>query len=158
MQIGENVKKAREAKGLSQKEVAATLKMDQNQCSKIENGKVDPQFSTIEKIAKAIRVNVIDLVADGELFKEVATYDKTLVEKVQLIDGLEEQEKIPLLEHRWPGSKTKIKTIPYHRPWHRPIKSSWLLSNGFKVNIYTMVRTIITPTDTHISFPYRKIM
>ena len=37
--------------------------MDQSQYSKIENGKVDPQFSTIEKIAKALKVDVVNLVA-----------------------------------------------------------------------------------------------
>lgn len=95
MQIGENIKKAREAKVLSQKEVAVTLKMDQSQYSKIENGKVDPQFSTIEKIAKAIKMNVVELVAAPDLFKEVAAYDKTLVEKVRLVDQLEELEKNP---------------------------------------------------------------
>lgn len=73
--------------------MAALLKMNQSQYSKIEKGKVDPQFSTIEKIAKALKINIVDLVAAEDVFKDVSAYDKTIVEKVQLMDLLEEQEK-----------------------------------------------------------------
>jgi transcriptional regulator with XRE-family HTH domain len=93
MTIGDKIKKAREAKSLSQKEVAAVLKMNQSQYSKIENGKVDPQFSTIEKIAKALKINIVDLVAAEDIFKDVSAYDKTIVEKVQLVDLLDDNEK-----------------------------------------------------------------
>ena len=93
MHIGDKIKKAREAKGLSQKEVDTTLKMDQSQYSKIENVKVDTQFSTIEKIAGALKVDVVNLVAADDVFKDISAYDKTLVEKLQLVDQLEEGEK-----------------------------------------------------------------
>jgi transcriptional regulator with XRE-family HTH domain len=69
------------------------LRAGKSQYSKIENGKVDPQFSTIEKIAKALKVNIVDLVAAEDIFKDVSAYDKTIVEKVQLVDLLDEQEK-----------------------------------------------------------------
>lgn len=93
MNIGEKIKKAREAKGFSQKEVAASLKMDQSQYSKVENGKTDPYFSTIEKIAKALGIKVSDLLSADDVFKDLSSYDKTIVEKVQLVDQLEENEK-----------------------------------------------------------------
>ena len=84
---------AREAKGLAKKEVAAVLKMNPSQYSKIENDKVDLQFFTIEKIAKALKINIVDLVDAEDMFKDVSAYDKPVVEKVQLMDLLEEQEK-----------------------------------------------------------------
>lgn len=93
MNIGDKIKKAREAKGLSQKEVATALKMDQSQYSKIENGKTDPYFSTIEKIAKALGIKVSDLLTAEDIFKDVDSLDKTIVEKVQLIEQLDENEK-----------------------------------------------------------------
>jgi transcriptional regulator with XRE-family HTH domain len=93
MNIGDKIKKAREAKGLSQKEVATALKMDQSQYSKIENGKTDPYFSTIEKIAKALSIKVSDLLTAEDIFKDVDSLDKTIVEKVQLIEQLDENEK-----------------------------------------------------------------
>ena len=43
--------------------------MNPSQYSKIENDKVDPQFSTIEKIAKALKINIVDLVAAENIFK-----------------------------------------------------------------------------------------
>lgn len=93
MNIGDKIRKAREAKGLSQKEVATALKMDQSQYSKIENGKTDPYFSTIEKIAKALGVKVSDLLSAEDIFKDVGSLDKTLVEKVQLIEQLDDNER-----------------------------------------------------------------
>jgi transcriptional regulator with XRE-family HTH domain len=93
MNIGDKIKKAREAKGLSQKEVATALKMDQSQYSKIENGKTDPYFSTIEKIAKALKIKVSDLLVAEDIFKDVNSLDKSLVEKVRLIEGLDDNER-----------------------------------------------------------------
>ncbi|WP_368862173.1 helix-turn-helix domain-containing protein, partial [Pseudomonas sp. Xaverov 259] len=55
------MKKIREAKGLSQKEVALSLTMNPSQYSKIENGKVDPQCSSIEKIANALGVSLASI-------------------------------------------------------------------------------------------------
>jgi transcriptional regulator with XRE-family HTH domain len=51
--------------------------MNPSQYSKIEKGKVDPQFSTIEKSAKALKINIVDLVAAKNIFKDVSAY-KTL--------------------------------------------------------------------------------
>ena len=93
MKIGDKVKKAREAKGLSQKEVAMSLKMDQSQYSKIENNKTDPYLSTIEKITEAIGVSMEELFAADKLFKDISSFDKSLVERMQLIELLEENEK-----------------------------------------------------------------
>jgi hypothetical protein len=49
--------------------------------------KTDPTFSTIEKIAKALGIELSKLFKADEVFKEVNSYDKTLLEK------LEEKEK-----------------------------------------------------------------
>ena len=64
-----------------------------SQYSKIENDKVDPQLSTIEKITKATKINIVDLVAAQDVFKDVYTYSKTIVEKVELVDMLDVNEK-----------------------------------------------------------------
>ncbi|MDN3583833.1 helix-turn-helix domain-containing protein [Mucilaginibacter flavus] len=93
MNIGEQIKKTRTAKNLSQKEVALALEMDQAQFSRIENGKTDPSFSTIEKIAQALGVELVELVNADDIFKEVNSYDKSIFEKLALVDQLEEKEK-----------------------------------------------------------------
>lgn len=93
MQIGANIKRIREAKGLSQKEVALSIKMDSAQYSRIENDKTDPTFSTIEKISNALGIELSELFKADEVFKEVNSHDKTLLEKLNLIEKLEDKEK-----------------------------------------------------------------
>lgn len=93
MNIGQQIKKTRIAKNLSQKEVALALEMDQAQFSRIENDKTDPAFSTIEKIAKALGVELAELVNADDIFKDVNSYDKSVIEKMALVDQLEEKEK-----------------------------------------------------------------
>ena len=93
MNIGEKIRKVREAKSLTQKEVALSINMDQSQYSKIEKGKTDPSCTTIEKIAKALNVEVYELFIADEIFKDVNSVDKTLMEKIQLIEQLDEKEK-----------------------------------------------------------------
>ncbi len=93
MKLGDAIKKVREAKGMSQKEVATALKMDASQYSKIENGKTDPSFTIVSKIAKALGVTVGELVQADEIFSEVRSKDKTLMEKLRLLDTLDDKDK-----------------------------------------------------------------
>src|ERR1035438_10231175 len=93
MNLGKTLKKVREAKGLSQKELAGLLKMPQPQYSRIEGGKTDPSFPAVVKIAKALGVTLSELFEADEIFKDVNSYDKTLMEKLRLIDALDETEK-----------------------------------------------------------------
>jgi len=93
MNIGDKIKKIRETKGRSQKEVALALEMDQSQYSKIEKGKTDPTTSTLEKIAKALAVEVAEFFSSDNTFKDVNSYDKGLLEKLQLLEQLDETER-----------------------------------------------------------------
>lgn len=61
--LGENLKRIRTAKGISQGEISRILEVDKSFISNIENGKTNPTLSTIAKIAKAVGVSV------GELMK-----------------------------------------------------------------------------------------
>ena len=61
--FGENLKRIRKAKGISQGEISRILDVDKGFVSNIENGKTNPTLATIAKIAKAIGVCV------GELMK-----------------------------------------------------------------------------------------
>jgi transcriptional regulator with XRE-family HTH domain len=96
MKLSDAIKKVREAKAMSQKEVATTLKMDASQYSKIENGKTDPSFTIVVKIAKALGVTVGELVQANEIFTDVRSADKTLMEKIKVIEQLDEQERSSL--------------------------------------------------------------
>jgi len=93
MKLSEQIKRIRIAKGLSQKEVVMNAGLDKAQYSRIENGKTDPSFSTIERIAKALGVSLAELFACTEELKEINSHDKTIMEKVALIETLSEEEK-----------------------------------------------------------------
>lgn len=90
--IGEKIKQHRTAKGLSQKEVALNVGIDQAQYSRIESGKVEPTLSSLEKIAEALSVKISDFL-DEENALDINSYDKTVIDKIRLIDELEDNEK-----------------------------------------------------------------
>lgn len=93
MDLGDCIKKIREAKGLSQKQVAAACKMDNGNYSRIEGGKTDPSFSSVQKIAKALGVQLTDLFKADEVLKDINSFDKSLMEKLALVEQLDKKEK-----------------------------------------------------------------
>ncbi len=93
MDIGRNIKKIREAKGLSQKEVISAIDMGAAQYSRIENGKTEPSVASLERIAKALAINIQELFVFDDILQETNSYDKTTMEKVKLIHGLSEEEQ-----------------------------------------------------------------
>jgi transcriptional regulator with XRE-family HTH domain len=92
MNLDNNIRKVREAKGLAGKEVTISCKMDPGQYSRIENNKTDPALSSLVKIAKALGVSVAELFAADDIFKDVNSVDKTLMEKISLIDNQDKKE------------------------------------------------------------------
>ena len=93
MDLGECIKKARETKGLSQKEVALVAKIDPSNYSKIESGKIDPAFSSVVKIASALGIELPDLFNTNQVLKDINSFDKSLMEKMVLVDQLDKKEK-----------------------------------------------------------------
>ena len=93
MNIGDNIRKIRIAKKLSQKEVIINAQIDSAQYSRIENNKTEPSLTTIEKIAKALDVSLSALFAMTE--KETKTMDSRIcavIEKMSQIETLSEDE------------------------------------------------------------------
>ncbi|MBT1704916.1 helix-turn-helix domain-containing protein [Chryseosolibacter indicus] len=78
----------------SKGEVALACKMDTGNYSRIENGKTDPAFSSVVKIAKAMDVELIDLFQADQVFKDVNSFDKSLAEKLAFIEQLNKKDKI----------------------------------------------------------------
>ena len=59
--LGENIKKIRTRKGMSQGDICRALGVDRAYISNIESGKQNPTLATIEKIAEALGVKVNEL-------------------------------------------------------------------------------------------------
>ena len=60
--LGENIKKIREAKGMSQGDICRITAMDRGYISRVENGSKNPTISNLEKIAKALGVTASELI------------------------------------------------------------------------------------------------
>lgn len=59
--LGENLKRIRVEKGISQSDIAKSLEVSRGFVSNIENGKTNPTLATISKLAKAVGVLVDEL-------------------------------------------------------------------------------------------------
>jgi transcriptional regulator with XRE-family HTH domain len=60
--IGENIKKLRQAKGLSQDRLSKVADVSYNSIIKLETGGItNPTIETLQKISKALEVSVDDL-------------------------------------------------------------------------------------------------
>jgi len=93
MNVGENIKKIRMAKGLSQKEVTITSGLDTAQYSRIENGKTDPSVTTLERIAKAMNISLADIFSTNGELREINSSDQTIMEKISLVEALPDEER-----------------------------------------------------------------
>jgi transcriptional regulator with XRE-family HTH domain len=94
MDIGENIKKIRKEKGLQQKQVALELGIDQSNYNKIENGKREPSIELLDKLSKLFGISVDEILnPDKDVPKEVTVEDKTTMEKLRLIQELDEDER-----------------------------------------------------------------
>lgn len=59
--FGQNLKKVRTSKGLSQEKLAFQAKLHRTYVSAVERGNRNVSLINIEKIAKALKVNIGDL-------------------------------------------------------------------------------------------------
>jgi len=60
-QLGENLKRIRTKKKMSQGDIARALEVDRGYISTIENGKKNPTLATIKKLADALGVSADEL-------------------------------------------------------------------------------------------------
>ena len=93
MDIGKKIKTIREAKGMTAKEVISAVGMGAPMYSRIENGVNEPSLSTLEKIAKALGIKLSDFFDDEDTLTDINSYDASLMEKVKLVEELNEDEK-----------------------------------------------------------------
>jgi transcriptional regulator with XRE-family HTH domain len=62
MSVNDKIRLIREAKGLTQEQIAEKLKMSANAYGNIERGDNDPKLSKLQKIAEILEIPLADLV------------------------------------------------------------------------------------------------
>lgn len=92
MNIEEQIKILRKEKHLSQQEMADKIGMHRVQYTRLELGKSEITVHMLERISKALEVSLVDLI-QGNPTEDVNSYDKTLIEKLKMIEQLEENQK-----------------------------------------------------------------
>lgn len=70
MSIGENIKKIRKEKGLTQKELGKLINVSESQIGSYENGYRNPKIVTIRKISKALDVYMGEIIDDWDLIPD----------------------------------------------------------------------------------------
>lgn len=93
VKLGKRIKELRKTKGITQEMLAETINMDITSLSKIETGRNYPQSETIEKIAKALNLEVDKLFCFNEkLSKE--DYLEAINRNLGFIQNNDEKLKI----------------------------------------------------------------
>ena len=61
IKVGKQIQTLRELKGISQQDLAAKCNFEKSNMSRLESGRVNPTLATLEKICKALEVNISEL-------------------------------------------------------------------------------------------------
>ncbi len=96
--VGGESQTTEKKKGWSQTQLAEHIGSHLSHINRIQTGKYNPSLDVVQKLAKAFDVTIDYLVSDtAEDSQEVRIEDKSLLERVKLIDSLEEEDKTALI-------------------------------------------------------------
>ncbi len=103
--VADNMRLFRDSKHLSQKEVALGVGIAQGQYSRIENAKIEPSLSTLEKLTNFFGIPMAELFQNHKQLANInPSMDMTgdmnlpLLEKVKMLDLLDKDEQAALLK------------------------------------------------------------
>ena len=89
MEIGQKIKQARIAKGLTQEELGNMVGLQKSAIAKYENGRVvNIKRSTLQKLAKALDLRGSDLIIEADP-KEAADLHAKVLLDMELMDSIE---------------------------------------------------------------------
>jgi transcriptional regulator with XRE-family HTH domain len=96
--VRENVNKIRRMNDLSQRQLSEKVGSPRTWISKIENGKVDLTINSLERLAKALGVSIIDLISDNKSGAQCAIEqeilsDPFLVELAPFVKRLSKRDR-----------------------------------------------------------------
>jgi transcriptional regulator with XRE-family HTH domain len=93
MKLHEKIKILRKEKGISQQEFANQLGIHLTHVSRLENGHYQPSLEVLKKMMEIFKVSADYLVNDDTDSCDANVKDKSMAERLRLIDGLEEEER-----------------------------------------------------------------
>jgi transcriptional regulator with XRE-family HTH domain len=97
MSVNEKIRSIREAKGLTQEQVAEKLGISSSVYGDIERGENDPKLSKLEKIAEAFEIELSELVDLSEKGNLNVTFNTCTQKKFYIGSAVTELEKQQLI-------------------------------------------------------------
>jgi transcriptional regulator with XRE-family HTH domain len=100
MTLQEKIRKLRKQKGWSQAVLAKKADVTTGHINRLENGHFQPSVELLKKIAQQLDVTADYLLNEdeGDYLAPVKVEDKTLAEKIRLIETLEPEERNALIK------------------------------------------------------------
>ena len=98
MTLGIKIKRRRKAMKLSQGELADRVGINATHLSRLETGKYLPSVDVLKKVADVLDVSADYLLSDDDLEPaDVTICNKTLAERLRLLDSLDEADQVALV-------------------------------------------------------------
>lgn len=99
MTVGKNIKRIRKEKGLTQKKLGELCGIAEPTIRKYESDKLNPKIETVDKIASALRVNIVDIMEQFTMEQWKNTSEcKQTENSVQVQEGIMHHMNEPLDE------------------------------------------------------------
>lgn len=99
MGFAENLKRARENRGLSQEELARCVNIQGSHVSRYERGQVKPSIDVLMKFAEALEISVDSLVFDDPgTIEQDRILDRSALERLKRIQQLTTPDKKLVIE------------------------------------------------------------
>ena len=103
MRVATQVKEIRRSRHLSQRQLASRMQVPRTYISKIENGKAMPTLSSLDRLARALQVDISTLLRDASTRQRdetnVLMADPFLAEIAQYVSGLDTLQRSIFLNH-----------------------------------------------------------
>ena len=103
LQVSAAVRELRQVRNLSQRQLAARMNVPRTYISKIENGKAMPTLSSLDRLARALQVDISTLLRDASTRQRdeanVLMADPFLAEIAQYVSGLDSLQRSIFLNH-----------------------------------------------------------
>lgn len=103
LQVATAVRDLRHVRNLSQRQLAARMNVPRTYISKIENGKAMPTLSSLDRLAKALQVDISTLLRDSKTRRQdetaVLMTDPFLAEIAMYTSQLDEVQRSIFLNH-----------------------------------------------------------
>lgn len=103
LQVARTVREIRRARGLSQRQLAARMRVPRTYISKIENAKAMPTLSSLDRLANALEVNICALLRDARVRREEEVRsvldDPFLAEIAPMVARMDSLQRSMFLNH-----------------------------------------------------------